>query len=134
MVRTNPKKPDYYLYQKDGVWFKTDDSLTKNINENIAFNAGHELPAMEFYPNWNVGGKEKFVAWRVNRFGEQVVRWYWKVADHGKNCGACVKLSDIRCATKTIAMIEWNTSANCWQLCPMEDKASNEEAKILDKR
>ena len=133
-MRTYPYKPDYYLYQKDGVWFRTDDELTNAISGHIFANKAAELPKMEFIPNWKAKGLEKneYLAWRVNRFGEQVARWYWKVGEHSKRCGSCVPLGGGRCGVKTPAAIVWNETANSWALKPMQDKANEEEAKILD--
>lgn len=127
-------KPDYYLYQKDGVWFKTDDETTNTISAHIFAHKGAELPKMEFIPNWNARGleSEEFVAWRVNKFGEQVVRWYWKVGDHSKKCGKCIPIGDGKCGVKVPAVIEWNKVANSWAIKQMQDKASEAEAKLLD--
>ncbi len=132
----HPQFPDYYLYQKDGVWFRTDNSLTKDISSHIFGLSDKELPKMEFIPNWSSKGLPgaKYVAWKVNRFGEQVVRWYWKVGDHTKKCGQCIRLDNGNCAIKAPAMIEWNQSGNCWSLSAMPDKATVEEAKVLDER
>lgn len=135
-MRSHPRKPDYYLYQKDGIWFKTDDALTKLISAHIFGLKAVQLPKMVFYPNWdkNEAQGAKYVAWRVNSFGEQVVRWYWKVGEHNKKkCGdRCKRLEDGRCAIKCPCSIEWNDAAKCWQLSKMQYKASEAEAKILD--
>lgn len=132
-----PKLPDYYVYKKDGRWYKTDDALTKRISARIFALKTLELPKMIFYPNWNNEGPQgaKYTAWRVNMDGEQVARWYWKVKEHSKKCkGRCISLGDGRCATKAIAMLEWSPASRCWVLAPMEGKASDEEAKILDEK
>ena len=50
MSRLKPEFPDYYLYQKDGMWFKTDNALTKQINRNICGDKASELPRMIFLP------------------------------------------------------------------------------------
>lgn len=133
-MRVYPYKPDYYLYQKDGMWFKTDSEATKAITKAVFERRGASLPKVEYIPNWNARGLEnnKYVAWRVNSFGEQVVRWYWKVGEHSKKCSKCYSLGDGRCAIKMPAEIEWNKAANSWSLCKMQFKASEEEAKILD--
>jgi hypothetical protein len=134
-MRSYPIKPDYYLYQKDGVWFKTDSSATKAISERIFAHRGTSLPKVEYIPNWKARGLEngEYLAWKVNRNGEIVVRWYWKVGEHSKKCGRCVRLGGGRCAIKAPAAIEWNKAANSWSLRKMQDKASEDEAKILDK-
>lgn len=136
MSRLKPEFPDYYLYQKDGMWFKTDNALTKQINRHICGDKASELPKIVFYPNWSAEGLQgaKYVAWRVNQFGEQVIRWYWQVKEHSKKCKNCIKLDNGRCGIKVPALIEWNKAANCWQLAPMSGKASEDEAKVLDKR
>lgn len=133
-MKTFPYKPDYYLYQKDGMWFKTDERLTKAISSHIFANKAVELPKMEFIPNWEAKGLERgeYLAWKVNRFGEQVARWYWKVGEHSKKCGLCIPLGNGRCGVKVPAVIEWNKAANSWSLKAMQYKASEEEAKILD--
>lgn len=133
-MRTYPLKPDYYLYQKDGVWFKTDSDATKTISRAIGSRRSDLLPKVEYIPNWNARGLEngKFVAWKVNRFGEAVVRWYWKVGEHSRKCFKCKSLGDGRCAIKTPALIEWNKVANSWSISEMQGKASEVETKILD--
>lgn len=133
-MRTNPYLPDYYLYQKDGTWYKTDDALTKAITAHITTHKAVELPKMVFIPNWNSEGVPgaKYKAWRVNEFGERVVRWYWKVGEHSKKCCRCTPLDNGRCGVKVLCEIEWNKTGNLWSLCSMPYKASDEEAKILN--
>lgn len=136
MSRTKPEFPDYYLYKKDGDWFKTDDALTRQINDHIRGSSAISLPRMEFLPNWKAEGLHgaKYVAWRVNEFGEQVIRWYWQVTEHSKKHKNCIKLDNGRCGVKVPAIIEWNDALKMWQLAPMHGKASEDEAKVLDKR
>ena len=133
-MKSFPFKPDYYLYQKDGVWFKTDAEATKAISKAVFARRGASLPKVEYIPNWNARGLEngEFLAWKVNCFGEQVVRWYWKVGEHSKKCGKCIPLGNGRCGIKAPAVIEWNKVANSWAIKQMQDKASEAEAKILD--
>jgi len=134
-MRIHPDAPDYYLYQKDGAWFKTDERLTKLISAHIFGKKDVQLPKVVFYPNWNDKGLPgaKYVAWRVNEFGEMVVRWYWRVKDHSKKCRQCKKLDNGRCAQKVPALIEWSDVAHRWALAPLSMKASEEESKVLDK-
>lgn len=134
-MRCNPNFPDYYVYQKDDKWFKTDAKLTKVITRRIFAHSTVQLPKLVFYPNWNEQGlrNAKYVAWRVNEDGEQVVRWYWKVSDHSKSCKGCKRMDNGKCAVKIPATIEWNESGKCWSLSPMPSKATESEAKVLDK-
>lgn len=131
----HPQFPDYYLYKKDDMWFRTDDALTKQISAHIFAFKAVQLPKIVFYPNWKseaVSGA-KYAAWRVNEFGERVVRWYWRVGEHSKNCGAgCKRLDGGRCAVKVPAVLEWNKVGQCYSLAKMPDKASDDEAKTLD--
>lgn len=133
-MKCHPNRPDYYLYQKDGVWFKTDEQLTKLINSRIFDFKKVELPKIEFYPNWNAQGAQnaKYTAWKVNKFGEQVVRWYWKVNEHSKKHSLCSKIGEGRCAVKVPAVIEWSSVAGYWALEKAQYKANEAEAKILD--
>lgn len=136
-LRCFPIHPDYYLYQNDGRWYKTDDNLTKLISARIFAHKAVELPKTVFYPNWNKKGQEgeKYAAWRVNIYGEQVLRWYWRVGDHSKKCkGQCALLDKGRCAVKVPAVLEWSSQANCWVLAKMPYKATDEEAKVLDSK
>lgn len=134
-MRIHPDAPDYYLYQKDGMWFKTDERLTKLISAHIFGKKDVQLPKVVFYPNWNDKGLPgaKYVAWRVNENGDMVIRWYWRVQEHTKKCRQCKKLDNGRCAQKIPAMIEWSDVANRWALAPLSMKASEEESKVLDK-
>lgn len=134
-MRIHPDAPDYYLYQKDGQWFRTDDALTKLISAHIFGKKDVQLPHLVFYPNWNKEGLPgaKYVAWRVNEFGEMVVRWYWRIKDHSKKCRQCKKLDNGRCAEKVPALIEWSEIAHRWALAPLSMKASEEESKVLDR-
>lgn len=136
MLLVHPKEPDYYLYKKDGRWYKTDDAITKLISAHIFARKAVELPKMEFFPNWNAKGveSEKYAAWKVNSFGEQVLRWYWKVGEHSKKCRQCVSLNVNRCAIKAPAVVEWDSASNYWVLAKMQYKASEDEAKILDSK
>lgn len=133
-MKCYPLKPDYYLYQKDGIWFKTDEDMTKLINSRIFGSMRAEIPKMEFIPNWNARGLEngEYVAWKVNAFGYRVVRWYWKVGEHSKKHLLCCSLGGGRCGAKSPAVIEWNKAANSWSLKKAQNKASEDEAKILD--
>lgn len=134
-MNCHPALPDYYLYEKDGRWYKTDDALTKAISSRIFANKTAQIPKMVFYPNWNAKGLSgaKYAAWRVNKFGEQVMRWYWRVGEHSKRCKNCIKLDNGRCAVKMVAMIEWNEQGHCWSLAKMPGRATDEEAEVLDK-
>jgi hypothetical protein len=136
-LRCHTNQPDYYLYQKDGRWFKTDEALTKLISAHIFAHKAAQLPRMVFYPNWNGKGAEgeKYAAWKVNEFGEQVMRWYWKAGEHTKKCGSrCSTIGEGRCAMKVPAVIEWSAQANCWILAKMPFKATDEESKVLDSK
>lgn len=132
----HPSMPDYYVYQKDGKWFKTDVNLTERISARIFAHKELELPQIVFYPNWSAegGSSAKYVAWRVNRNGEQVIRWYWRVGEHSKKCnsGRCVKIDDTRCAARVPAVIQWSAAAKRWVLSDLDSRATDEEANILD--
>lgn len=135
MSGCKPGLPDYYLYKKDGRWYKTDVNLTKIINKRFQGIMTDELPRVEFIPNWNKKDAQnaKYVAWKINYDGIPVIRWYWKVRDHKKTCQRCYRLDEGRCAVKVAAMIQWDSVSNYWTLAPMEYKATDEEAQILNK-
>ena len=135
-MKCHPRRPDFYLYQKDGAWFKTDEKLTKDISARIFAYKQVQIPRMVFYPNWssNAPQSAKYAAWKVNEFGEQVVRWNWRVKEHSKSCGGlCRKLGDGRCAVKVPCEIEWSNVAGYWAIVKDENGASEAEAKMLDK-
>lgn len=135
-LKFNSLPPDYFVYKKDDKWYKTDDNLTKLILARLSASKAAQLPKIVFYPNWKAEGAQnaKYAAWRVNEFGERVVRWYWKVGEHSKKCGAgCVRLDENRCGVKVPAVLEWSSVSRCWQLAPMSGKASDSEAEILEK-
>lgn len=125
---TNYQKPDYYLYQDKGHWFITDEAMTKKITLSAQGFTDDILPKTQFLPQWAepTDKTERILAWRVNEFGNQVVRNYWKTIDHDArkhtNTG-CKPIGGGKCLVRVACQLEWSPKFERWILSEMADKA-----------
>lgn len=129
---TNVHRPDYYLYQDKGQWFKTSPQMTKEITSVSQGFSDGQLPKVVFLPQWEkpTNLSERVLAWRVNEFGEQVVRNYWKQIDHDgrKHNGMnCKPLGGGQCVVRVPCYLEWSEKYERWVLAEMPDKANESD-------
>lgn len=135
---SNDAKPAFYIYQKDDKsWHRTDKSVTKDLNDSVYTHAPIKdyLRGYSYYPQW---GEPKYprseTAWRITKDGEQVARWYWRVDNHdSSHARGCKMLDTSKCGRKVICKLIYDKNKDFWVLADMPCRATDIEAKQLDK-
>lgn len=129
MKKTNYLKPSYYLYQKDGQWFKTTEATTEEITNAVQNHTGEQIQKTMFYPQFDkpdVLG-ERVLAWRINEFGDMVVRNAWKLCEHRRGHSGCRPIGDGQCVVKVACELEWSEKYGRWILAEMPCLASTSD-------
>lgn len=127
--KTNCYNPKYYLYQRDGQWFITNENDTKEITTALHAHQALKIPNAVLYPQYdkpdNTG--ERVLAWRVNERGEMVVRNAWRVCEHSRGHTNCVILGDGQCLVKVACELEWSEKYQRWILAEMVGLATEHD-------
>lgn len=129
MKRTNYLNPAYYLYQKDGQWFKTNENTTSDITRALQYHTGEGMPRTVLYPQFDKPehSGERVLAWRVNEYGDMVVRNAWRSCEHRRGHSGCRPIGDGQCVVKVACELEWSEKYGRWILAEMPCLASTSD-------
>lgn len=128
--------PKFYLFEDGNGWHKTDDTLTRKITMDISLGKVVQTAGRCFYPQWP---KPKYksatrLAWKVNAEGYVVLRWWWKIKEHNKKHQGCKMLNGKQCGVRIPERLRWDEKQDYWVLVSTDGRASEQEAKVLDKK
>lgn len=131
MKPKNNYKPDYYIYLDKGQWFLSDEQMTKDITRASQGDTSVKLPRTIFYPQWQAPANlsEKLLAWKINEFGNMVVRNYWKTCEHSRGHSSCRVIGEGQCVMRVACQLEWSQKYNRWVLAEMFNQATENELR-----
>lgn len=116
--------PTYYIYETHDGWRKSDERLTKQLNQ-LAFNhKAMDTAGCSFYPQWPKPQylSETKTAWRITADGEAVARYYWAERKHQKSHGNCKMTEQGKCKFRKLATLRYDTQKGMWILTDQPDK------------
>lgn len=128
--------PIFYMYEDKDGWHKTDDDLTHEIWKHLALGTPLDTAGRSFYPQYEPPRfkSETKQATRVNSDGNEVARWFWCIRDHNRKHSRCIMLQPgKKCGVKRLARLRWDEKTKLWVLAEMPGKATDAEARQLDK-
>lgn len=108
--------PTYYVYEDRDGWKKTDERLTKDINQHIFFGRQFDTAGRSFYPQWPepANKTEKRQAWLIDANGEMRARCYTKEVDHTKHHYGCEQLGQGRCRIAVPLKLSYDIQKKLW--------------------
>lgn len=136
MDEKNRNLPLYYIYEGKDGWHKTDADLTHAIWKHITLGAQFDSAGRSFFPQYEAPRfkSETKPAIRITPDGDEVVRWFWCIRDHNRKHNRCIMLDGgKKCGTKVPAKLRWDDQKKLWVLAEMPGKATDAEARQLDK-
>ena len=128
--------PIFYMYEDKDGWHKTDSDLTHEIWKHLALGTPLDTAGRSFYPQYEPPRfkSETKQATRVTSDGNEVARWFWCIRDHNRKHSRCIMLaSGKKCGVKRLARLRWDEKTKLWVLAEMPGKATDAEARQLDK-
>lgn len=120
MAENDPRAntiPIYYLFKNDqGRWTKTDEKLTKEINEHVFRRKPFDTTGRAFYPQWSEPEMKTDVqpAWYLNAEGECKVRWTITACSHKRSHHGCTPLGHGDCLQQKPLMMSWDPKHKMW--------------------
>lgn len=127
--------PTFYLYQGEGAkWYKSDATLTGQINRHVFLNEPLETNGCAFYPQWPEPAfkSETRIAWNLAADGSRQARWCWQVVAHKKSHGKCKPIGNGKCGVKVLLKLGWNAKTNLWTLVENPDAATKDQIKQIN--
>ena len=134
-IKTQSDLPNWYVYQDTGgKWFKSDAALTREINRHVFLGRDFDQHGRAFYPQWNEPEfkSDTKAAWYLTADGERRIRWLWKIVEHKKSHGHCIRLDKGQCAIKVPMKLGWNIKTKCWEKITPPDAATKDEVRKIE--
>ena len=134
MLRLHTRLPDFYIFKDAEGVHRTDQSTTKTLNQGMLSGTPVATEGKEFFPQWSKPESPdmEVVAWKINRDGYKVARYFWRIQSHSKACGRCKMVDDTNCAHQVPYTLKYDQITKFWKLANGDDATNRGLSKILD--